>query len=352
MKKVLLCLLILLPLKVFSLSTSAEAAILMDMDNKRILYENNIHKVKSVASISKIMTAVIALESGKINDIVTVDDEVLKAYGSAIYIQRGEKIKLIDLIYGLMLRSGNDAALVISKFVAGDVSSFVFKMNEKAKQIGMKKTNFNNPSGLDNDKGNYSTAYDMALLTSYAMQNKLYKKIVKTKKHTVKTNKNFYSWLNKNKILSLYKYSTGGKTGFTEIARRTLVTTASYKGLNLVAVTLNDGNDFSDHISLFKDAFTTYKNISILKSGSINVIGDKYYKGKELYLKNNFNYPLQKNELKSLYLKIELEKKRIINFNKPVGKVFVMLGDKVIYKDNIYLKEKKRKKWFWWFYGK
>ena len=151
-----------------------------------------------------------------------------------------------------MLRSGNDAALTIASYVGGNVDEFVKKMNEKAQEIGMKNTVFNNPSGLDQEKGNYSTAYDMAILTSYAMKNETYRKIVSTKSYKVKTNMNFYSWINKNKLLHTHKYSTGGKTGFTEIARRTLVTTASKDGVNLVAVTLNDGNDFNDHKNMFE----------------------------------------------------------------------------------------------------
>ena len=152
-----------------------------------------------------------------------------------------------------MLRSGNDAALAIAKYVGGDVETFVKMLNEKAREIGMKNTTFNNPSGLDEKKGNMSTAYDMALLMSYAIKNDEFKKIVGTKKHTVKTNMNYYSWTNKNKLLFNYKYTTGGKTGFTEIARRTLVTSASKNNINLVAVTLNDGNDFYDHINMYEE---------------------------------------------------------------------------------------------------
>ena len=207
-KMVVLLILFLIPMKTMALETSATASILMDTDNNRILYANNIHKVRSIASISKIMTAIVAIESGKLDETVTVGDEIKKAYGSGIYIQIGENIKLLDLLYGLMLRSGNDAALTIASYVGGNVDEFVKKMNEKAQEIGMKNTVFNNPSGLDQEKGNYSTAYDMAILTSYAMKNETYRKIVSTKSYKVKTNMNFYSWINKNKLLHTYKYST------------------------------------------------------------------------------------------------------------------------------------------------
>ena len=170
-KMVVLLILFLIPMKTMALETNATASILMDTDNNRILYANNIHKVRSIASISKIMTAIVAIESGKLDETVTVGDEIKKAYGSGIYIQIGENIKLLDLLYGLMLRSGNDAALTIASYVGGNVDEFVKKMNEKAQEIGMKNTVFNNPSGLDQEKGNYSTAYDMAIITSYAMKN-------------------------------------------------------------------------------------------------------------------------------------------------------------------------------------
>ncbi|MDD2181312.1 MAG: D-alanyl-D-alanine carboxypeptidase, partial [Bacilli bacterium] len=334
-------------------SSSAECGILMDQNSKRIIYEKNIHKVKSVASISKIMTAILAIESGKLNDIVVIDDEVLKAYGSGIYIKIGEQISLLDLVYGLMLRSGNDAALAIAKHVSDSVDKFVILMNEKAKVIGMKNTVFNNPSGLDNELGNYSTAYDMAILTSYAMENNIYKKVTSTKRHVVKTNMNVYEWINKNKLLSFYKYVTGGKTGFTEIAKRTLVTTASKDGLDLVVVTLNDGNDFYDHQALFEEGYNTYKNYKILIKGKINILNEKYYK-KPFYIKNGFSYPFVESEVDNIYLKFELDKKRIYKNGDQVGLVKVMMGDQSIYEDAVYVGQnetKERKSFIEWFKG-
>ena len=260
MKKIIILFLFITPLKIGAISTSATSAILMDTDNNRIIYSRNIHDKRSVASISKIMTAVIAVESGKLDDKIKINDVILKAYGSGIYIKVDEEMTLRDLVYGLMLRSGNDAALAIADYVGGSVDHFIEMMNNKAQEIGMKNTEFNNPSGLDEDEGNYSTSYDMALLTSYAMKLKDYRKIVKTKEYKLTTNKNSYVWKNKNKLLKLYKYTTGGKTGFTKKAKRTLVTTASKNNTNLVAVTLNDGNDFNDHINLFDYGFSNYQS--------------------------------------------------------------------------------------------
>ena len=186
MKKVIFLLFLLFPLKISALSASS--SIVMDLDNGRILHQYNIHDERLIASITKIMTAIVTIEYADIDKTVTVGEEILEAYGSAIYIELGEKLTLRDLLYGLMLRSGNDAAVMIATYVAGSEEAFVKLMNDKAKKIGMKNTTFVNSSGLDNtDSGNYSTAYDMALLTRYAMQYDEYREIVKTKEYMVKT---------------------------------------------------------------------------------------------------------------------------------------------------------------------
>lgn len=337
MKKLLLLLILLFPVSTKAIETSATSAILMDMDSNRILYAKDIHNVRSVASISKIMTAILAIENVDIKKQVTVGDEIDKAYGSGIYIKKGEILTIEDLLYGLMLRSGNDASYSIAKNTFGSVESFVEKMNDLASVIGMKNTTFNNPNGLDEEEGNYSTAYDMALLTSYASKNDIYNKIVGTKKYTLKTNMNTYIWHNKNKLLSTYDYTTGGKTGFTVNARRTLVTTASRDNLNLVVVTLNDGNDFADHKKLFEYAFDKYKSYEILKEGNIE-INDDYYRGHTLYIKDNFKYPLTKEEEGHIKIEYELKKERTFTDGMNVGVVNVYLFDEKIYSTDIYLK--------------
>ena len=203
-------------------TTSAHEYVLMDMKSGRVLKGKNYNSPVLIASITKIMSCLLAVESKKLDEVVVVSDIIKKSYGSGIYIEVGEEISLRDLLYGLMLRSGNDAALMVAEYVGGDIDTFVSMMNKKAKEIGMLHTTFVNPSGLDNtDSGNYSTAYDMALLTRYAMGYSDYRKIVGTKKHVVKTNKKTYVWHNKNKLLN-EKYVTGGKTGYTKKAKRTL----------------------------------------------------------------------------------------------------------------------------------
>lgn len=282
MKKFVLIMLIFLwPFSVGAVGASSY--IVMDQDSKRVLEGSNINKESLIASISKIMTCIVALEQGNFDKTVKIDDSILKAYGSGIYIEAGEELTLDDLLYGLMLRSGNDAALAIAKAVAGDVKSFVFLMNEQAKKIGMENTSFVNPSGLEENDGtaNRSTTYDMALLMRYAMQNNYFRKIVATKDIVVKSSYKTYSWHNKNKLLSMYEYCTGGKTGFTKKAHRTLVTTASKDNKNLIVVTFNDGNDFVDHKNLYEKNFNLYKRKKILdKSKKYNknyYVKDDYY---------------------------------------------------------------------------
>ena len=351
MKK-LLFLILLIPISVKAYSSSATSTVLMDMDSLNVIYSNNMNDIRGVASISKIMTAIVAIENKDVNDVVTIGEEITKAYGSGIYIKQGEEITLESLLYGLMLRSGNDAALAIANYVGGSVDNFVTMMNKKAVEIGMKNSKFNNPHGLDENGGNLSTAYDMALLTSYAMKNETYRKIVSTKKYTLRTNMNYYSWINKNKLLHSYDYITGGKTGFTDVAKRTLVTTASKDNVNLVVVTLNDGNDFADHINLFEEAFANYTNYNILKEGEIKIIDENYYLD-TLYIKNNFNYTLNDNEENNILLNFKLEKKQNYNNDDKVGIVEVLINDKKVYEEDIFIKKKEKlsffdkiKRWF------
>jgi len=337
MKKILLVIISFIPVSAFGIEIGARNAIMMDMDTNRIIYSKNINEQRSIASISKIMTAVLALESGKMDDLILIGNEIEKSYGSGIYIKKGEKITLRDLVYGLMLRSGNDASLAIANYV--DRNNFVKRMNDKAKEIGMINTVFNNPNGLDEDKGNYSTAYDMAILTSYAMKIDEYRKIVSTRNYKFKTNMNSYNWTNKNKLLFNYKYTTGGKTGFTKKANRTLVTTASKNNINLVVVTLVDSNDFEDHKLLYDYGFNNYYNIQILKKGYLNIHDKIYYDKYNLIIRKDFNYLLNDND--KVYINYELSE--VPRKNKTgIAKVYV--NNKVIFSEDIYAEPKKKKK--------
>lgn len=321
-------------------TSTAHSYILMDMDTGRVIESKNKDTPMLIASITKIMTCLLAIESKKLEDEIIVDDVIKDSYGSGIYIEVGEKIKLIDLLYGLMLRSGNDAALMIAKYVGGEVDLFVKMMNDKAKEIGMTNTIFVNPSGLDNtDSGNYSTAFDMALLTKYAMQYDEYQEIVKTKKHIVKTDKKTYVWHNKNKLLN-EEYITGGKTGYTEKAKRTLVSTGSSDNMNFIVVTIKDSDDWNTHKQLYNYAFDNYEAYKVLNKNKFKVIGDTYYNA-NFYIKNNVYIPLKKSETGNLIGKIELEKKKTSKNNDQVGNYLIYFNETLLYKEPIYISNKK-----------
>lgn len=227
---------------------------------------------------------------------------------------------------------------MIAKYVGGDVESFVNQMNTKAKEIGMTNTIFVNPSGLDNtDGGNYSTAYDMALLTRYAMKYEEYKKIVGTKSYTVKTNKKTYVWKNKNKLLN-EDYVTGGKTGYTEKARRTLVSTASSDNMNFIVVTIRDSDDWNTHKDLYHYAFNNYISYQVLNKRNFEVIGDTHYNG-ELYIKNDVYIPFKKTEVGNLIGKIQLEKKDKYKNGDKVGEYLIYLDKILLYAEDIYIRK-------------
>ena len=255
--------------------------IVMNALNNEMIEGKDVHLIRSVASVSKIMTAIVAIESGKLNQDTTITKEDIDTYGSSIYLKEGEKISLKNLVYGLMLRSGNDAANAIARSVSGSVESFVYDMNKKAMEIGMKNSSFNNPSGLDvNEIGNMSTSYDLALLMSYAIKNEEFVKISSTKEYKSEIG----TWSNKNKLLKSYNKTIAGKTGFTYKAKRTLVTAAKDNGTSFVVVTLDCGNDFNFHKYLYEKNFNDYQSIKVLQNGENFIEGYKITCKNDIYL--------------------------------------------------------------------
>nr|WP_240795438.1 D-alanyl-D-alanine carboxypeptidase [Aquibacillus halophilus] len=317
---------------------SAQNAVLIEQSTGRVLFEKAAHEPHLIASITKIMTAIIAIESGKMDEMVTASHRSVYTEGSSIYLKEGEKIKLRDLVYGLMLRSGNDAAVAIAEHVGGSLEGFAFMMNEKASWLGMTNSHFDNPHGLDSD-AHYSTAYDMGLLTRYAMENDLFKQITGSTSYKAETRE--YAWGNKNKLLtSFYELSTGGKTGYTRAAGRTLVSTAEKDGMGLVAVTLNAPDDWNDHMRLFDWAFKNYELKTIQEEGiETYIINDSSIITNGL-IKESILFPLSEDEQdklkKSTYLDASIEKS---DTSKKIGKkIFKLNGESIaetsIYSDN------------------
>ena len=338
MKKltVLLVFVSLIPLHVSAYNDTSKSSIVMDMGSGRILYQKNPDKKMLIASTTKIMTAIIALEHGNLNKKVKVGEEVLKMYGTNIYIEVGEKIKLKDLIYGLLLRSGNDASVVIAKEIAGDETKFVRLMNKKAKELGMTNTIFKNPHGLDENNKNYSTAKDMAILSQYAYKNKIYRKISSTKKYEVSTGKKTYLWYNRNKLLMNYKPCTGGKNGYTPSAGKTLVTTANKNNLNLTIVSLDDSNSYNNHENLYKQMFSKYNNYEIISKYDFKI--DKNFYNRNIYIKKSFYYPLETKEVNNIKTIVSIDSS---SSSKRVGIIKVYLKDKNIKNITIYQKKER-----------
>lgn len=320
-----------------AVADSSKSSIVMDLDSGRVLYENDANHQRLIASITKIMTAILAIENGDLDKKVIVGEEVLSMYGTNIYVEVGEKMTMRDLIYGLLLRSGNDAAAVIAKEIGGTEAKFVQMMNSKAREIGMKNTVFKNPHGLDEVTENYSTAYDMALLSKYAFSNKIYRKIVATKKYEVSTGKKTYLWYNRNRLLDNYKYCTGGKNGYTPSAGKTLVSTASKGNLNLTIVSLNDGDSYINHQNLYENMFSKYHKYKIVDKDSFVVSKD--FSDKNVYLKKSFYYPLTDSEINDI--------RTVVHFfdsssSDKVGVVDIYLNNQKIGNLSIYGQEKKK----------
>lgn len=249
--------------RALALSTSATAAILMDVDSGRVLYEQNADRKMLIASTTKIMTALVAIENDTLSDVVTVKRSHM-AEGSSMYLKEGERLTLETLLYGLLLCSGNDAALAIADHVGGGVDNFVDMMNAKAKELGMTGTSFANPNGLDDEK-HYSTARDMAKLAAAAAENETFVRICSTR--SVSVGGRVMS--NHNKLLGMVEGCIGMKTGYTKAAGRTLVSCAQRDGQRLAAVTLQDGNDWLDHSAMLEYGFQTYPAQRFLTVGEV-----------------------------------------------------------------------------------
>ncbi|GAB7386566.1 D-alanyl-D-alanine carboxypeptidase family protein [Bacillaceae bacterium] len=301
------------PLKAQAIS--AESAAVIDVDSGRILFAKNAEMPSRIASLTKIMTAIVAIERGNLNDTVTVSRNAYGVEGSSIYLRRGEKLKLIDLLYGIMLRSGNDAAVAVAEHVGGSVEEFVEMMNEKAKELGMKDTKFINPHGLDEKKGsNISTARDMAILTAYALKNPVFAEIVSTKFRAIpyEGQPGGRKLQNKNKMLYRYQGADGVKTGYTVLAQRCLASSATRDGWQLASIVLRAPNWYEDSMRILDNAFQAYKRETLVKGGEtaayLPVVNGKRAQV-EIVTKEGYFYPLKKEEKEQIRIETTLPAK-------------------------------------------
>ncbi len=303
----------------------ALSAALIDVTSGRILFSQRGDEPMKIASLTKIMTAIVAIEHGNLDSNVKVSIRAAGKEGSSLYLKAGEQITLRNALYGLMLRSGNDAAVAVAEHVGGSVEGFAYLMNKKAEEIGLTNSHFMNPHGLD-QQGHFSSANDLAKLTAYAMHNPDFKEIVKTR---VKSAPNphdswDYKWVNKNKMLTMYDGADGVKTGYTKQALRTLVSSATRNGQQLVAVTLNDGDDWLDHRNLLDYGFANFPLASVTKAGD-PVAGYPYE------VANGFVYPFAIGERERLEIRLSPLRERTVHYNLGYrGQLRFILNDRLI----------------------
>ena len=301
-----------------AIGTNASCAILMDAESGRVLYEQNSHQPRLIASITKLMTALVAVEQGPdLDEVVVIKGEWLGSEGSSIYLKAGEEITLRGLLYGLLLQSGNDAAMALACHTAGSEAEFVALMNRRAAELGMKDSSFANPSGLNDDK-HYSSAYDMALAAQACLKNETVAEICATRSITIGTR----TFVNHNKLLYRYEGCVGMKTGFTEKAGRTLVSAATREGQTLICVTLNDGDDWNDHMKLLDYGFQTYPRQVLCSQGE--VFGSVAVKGSLIpamaaMTAEEVGYPLKDGEGLTMNVELESSIQAPVEAGQPLG---------------------------------
>lgn len=294
----LLAAVLILPVQVYAIS--AQKAILMDAATGRVLYEKQADEQSLIASTTKIMTALVVCEQCNVLDRVRIPKEAVGIEGSSMYLQEGEILTIQELLYGLMLHSGNDAAVALAIYCGGTVEGFAQLMNDKAHQLGMKHTHFENPNGLD-APGHHSTARDLAILAAYAMENPIFAKTVSAK--TVTVGQRYLR--NHNKLLWQVEGVDGVKTGYTRAAGRILVSSAIREGRRLVAVTINAPDDWQDHAVLLNNGFQDFANRRIVTAGErismMEIVGGQETVV-ELLAAEDFDYALMASETPELVI--------------------------------------------------
>ena len=279
---------------------SASNAIVVDAATGRVIYEKAPDKQVLIASTTKIMTALLICEQCNVLDRVSVPKQATGIEGSSMYLREGEILTVQDLLYGLMLRSGNDAAVALAIYCAGTVEGFAELMNDKARVLGMDNTHFVNPNGLD-APGHYSTARDMAKLAAYAMENPIFYQTVSTKSVRIGER----SLQNHNKLLWRVEGADGVKTGYTKAAGRILVSSATREGRRIIVVTMNDPNDWKDHAALLESGFSRFAVKEFVKAGAVlghaEVAGGEYG-SVELLAEKSFSFAVTEDETFELVL--------------------------------------------------
>ncbi len=313
---------------------SASSAILIDGDTNEILFEKDAYSKRSMASTTKIMTSLLAVESGKLNDIVTVKEKIY-IEGTALGLKEGDHLTLEALCYGMLLESGNDAAVLTGIYLSGSEEKFSRLMNKKAAEIGMSNTSFVTASGLD-DPEHYSTAYDMALLGSYAVKNSIFREICSTSSYKAEyiSSEKVQYFSNHNKLLKYCDGVFGIKTGFTKKSGRCLVSACERDGKVLVAVTLKAPDDWNDHKKLYEYGFSFYKK----KMDEFPLVDNASISGS---YKNSVKIRYLENDTVTVKADSDIQCKFFLKsfYYAPI-KTNDILGKAVIYQNGIPIKER------------
>lgn len=319
------------------LNINARSAIVMDFDSGRVLYEKNAYQKRPMASTTKVMTAIVALENGNLDDYVTVSRNAVSIHGSLMNLRAGETLTLRELMYGLLLCSGNDAAIAIAEHIGGSVDDFLEMMNNKAKEIGAMNTNFTSPHGLD-DVGHYSTAYDMALITRYALNIPEFNEIVKTT--AIQIGERYLT--NTNEMLTSYPGADGVKTGYTGKAGRCLITSATRDGRRFISVVLYCDSRTQRALSskqILDYAFSLYYPRTVIKSEYLGTlpVNKGFESSVPIYVEKTITLPLSDAEMENLYTKISLPDhvQAPVKEKSVVGTLSVYLGDKILCESSI-----------------
>ena len=330
-----------LPKASIDASTSASSSIVMDANSGRVFYSKNEDEKRAMASTTKIVTAITVIDNcPDLDKKVTIDSRAVGVEGTSIYLREGEVLSVRELLYGLMLRSGNDSAVALANYVGGSIEKFSALMNKTAKKVGASNSNFANPHGLD-DENHYTTARDLAKITAYALENKDFAQIVATKNIKIPSKEEGYRFLaNKNRLLNSLYGCIGVKTGYTSDAGRCLVSACERDNLRLVCVVLDCGPMFEDSANLINAVYEKYKSYEILtpyqfitsiplENGETNTI--------EVYSKMGLSLPLTENEFSSINVVYDLPNQLSapLQNNQIVGEVKVYFDKDLIFSQKI-----------------
>lgn len=308
---------------------SARAASLYEPETDTFIYTKNENERLSMASTTKIMTALIALENIDFDKLIEIPKEAVGIEGSSLYLEEGEILTAESLVYGLMLRSANDAATALAIEISGSVEAFSELMNERAREIGLSDTSFKNPHGLD-DEGHFTTAHDLAKITAEALKNENFKKICSCYKKEIESSKKFQLVVNHNKLLKSYEGCIGVKTGYTKKSGRSLVSAAERDGLTLIAVTIDAPNDWRDHTELLDLGF------SLIEKKALAAVGEYKFDLPVLDGEESFVTVSNKDSLSKIFSKNDADFEVNIKLNRyfaaPILKGDV-LGEIIFTKD-------------------